>query len=160
MKNLLITIFLFFNLITLINAQGRMGMGRDMKPLQRLEEFEKFKLIEVLGINEETAIRFFARRNEHQKKMKDILDQRDKLMTNVEEAFKNTTQSSDNFYKDHVANLLSIEANITKERENFIKSLIDLLNPQQVAKLIVFESRFRREVRETLMGRGKGPMAN
>ena len=160
MKKIFLSLIMIFIAFSFVKAQGRQGPGRNMKPLQRIEQFEKMKLIEVLGLNEETAIRFFTRRNENQKKMKELLEQRDGVIQNLEGAIKSSSQTNDVSYKDQISNLLAIEANISRERENFLRSLSDLLTPQQIAKLVVFESRFRKEVRETLMGRGKGQMNN
>ena len=151
----------FFPLIVIcligsaVIAQNRPRMGKDSKPLQRIEQWEKIKLIEVLGLNEDTAVRFFARRNENQKKMKDILDQRDGMIQNLEDGIRGSSQISEAAYKEQVNNFLFIESSISKERENFLRSLSDLLTPKQIAILIVFESRFRKEVRETLMNRFK-----
>jgi hypothetical protein len=147
----LITCLIFSSVI----AQNRMRMGKDSKPLQRIEQWEKIKLIEVLGLNEDTAVRFFARRNENQKKMKDILDQRDGMIQNLEDDIRGSSQISEAAYKEQVNNFLFIESSISKERENFLRSLSDLLTPKQIAILIVFESRFRKEIRETLMNRFK-----
>jgi Spy/CpxP family protein refolding chaperone len=147
----LITCLIFSSVI----AQNRMKMGKDSKPLQRIEQWEKLKLIDALGLNEETALRLFARRHENQVKIKEILDQRDSALHEIEDEINNKNQSSDAIYKDQVNKLLSLEERITIERGNFLKSLNDILTPQQIAKLVVFESRFRRQVRETLMGHGR-----
>ena len=131
-------------------------MNKDMRPLQKIEQWEKIKLIETLNLDEETAVRFFTRKRENQLKVKEILDQRDAALDELENEIKNGSQKDEAVYKDQVNKLISLESRITSERENFIKSLGDLLTPMQIAKLIVFESKFRREVRETLMGRRKG----
>lgn len=131
-------------------------MNKDMRPLQKIEQWEKIKLIETLNLDEETAVRFFTRKRENQLKVKEILDQRDAALDELENEIKNGSQKDEAVYKDQVNKLISLESRITSERENFIKSLGDLLTPLQIAKLIVFESKFRREVRETLMGRRKG----
>ena len=107
----------------------------------------------MLSLNEDTAVRFC--RNEHQKKMKVILDQRDGMIQNLEDGIRGSSQISEAAYKEQVNNFLFIESSISKERENFLKSLSDLLTPKQIVILIVFESRFRKEVRETLMNRFK-----
>jgi len=157
MKKIFILLITFFFIISLAEAQQRERPNRDLKPLQKLEQWEKVKLIEALNLNEDTAVRFFARRNDHQKRMKEILDQRDGVIQDIAEGIKSGANTSDATYKDQVNKLLMLENNITKERENFLNSLSDLLTPQQVASLVVFESRFKREIRETLMGRRRGP---
>ena len=152
----LITCLIFSSVI----AQNRMKMEKNSKPLQRIEQWEKLKLIDALGLNEETALRFFARRHENQVKIKEILDQRDSALREIEDEINKSNQSSDAVYKDQVNKLMSLEERITTERGNFLRSLNDILTPQQIAKFIVFESRFRRQVRETLMGHDRPQLKN
>ncbi|MHB8907185.1 MAG: hypothetical protein ACYC4T_09775 [Melioribacteraceae bacterium] len=152
----LITCLVFSSAI----AQNRMRMGKDSKPLQRIEQWEKLKLVDALGLSEETALRFFARRHENQTKIKEILDQRESTLSEIENEINKSSQSSDAVYKDQVNKLMSLEERISTERGNFLRSLNDILTPQQIAKLIVFESKFRRQVRETLMGRDRPQMKN
>ncbi|MFA5805928.1 MAG: hypothetical protein WC879_14930 [Melioribacteraceae bacterium] len=159
MKKIFLLFILFSILLSTSYSQERMRQGKDQRPLQRIEQWERMKLIDVLNLNEDTAIRFFARRNENQNKMKEILDQRDDAIRDLENEIRNGTQN-DALYKDKVNALLSLENNIGKERENFLRSLSDLLSPMQIAKMVVFESRFRKEVRETLMGKGRLPGNN
>ncbi len=156
MKKIFLPIILLFIFVSSVYPQQRMRPGNDQRPLQRIEQWERMKLIDVLNLNEETAIRFFARRNENQKKMKEILDRRDDAIRELEDEIRNGTQN-DALYKEKVNALLLLESNIGKERENFLRSLSDLLSPIQIAKMVVFESRFRKEVRETLMGKGRLP---
>ncbi|MEK6552795.1 MAG: hypothetical protein AABZ54_05030 [Bacteroidota bacterium] len=156
MKKIFFLLFLFSILLSTSYSQERMRQGKDQRPLQRIEQWERIKLIDVLNLNEDTAIRFFARRNENQNKMKEILDQRDDAISDLENEIRNGNQN-DALYKEKVNNLLLLEGSISKARENFLRSLSDLLSPLQIAKMVVFESRFRKEVRETLMGKGRLP---
>ena len=159
MKKIFLLLFLFSIFLSTSNSQERMRHGNDQKPLQRIEQWERTKLIDALNLSEETAVRFFARKNENQKKIKEILDQRDDAIKDLEDDIRNGNQN-DASYKKKVDNLLSIENRIGIERQNFIGSLGDLLSPLQIAKLVVFENKFRKEVRESLMGRGRPPKEN
>jgi len=154
MKKMFLPVIIVFILFSSGYSQQRMRQGQDQRPLQRIEQWERLKLIDALSLNEETAIRFFARRHENQKKMKEILDQRDDAIRELEDGIRNGNQN-DATFKDKLNALLLLENNISKERENFLRSLSDLLSPMQIAKLVVFETRFRKEVRESLMGKGK-----
>ena len=159
MKKMFLPVIIVLILFSSSYSQQRMRQGQDQRPIQRIEQWERFKLIDALSLNEETAIRFFARRHENQKKMKEILDQRDDAIRELEDEIRNGNQN-DATYKDKLNALLSLENNISKERENFLRSLSDLLSPMQIAKLVVFESRFRKEVRESLMAKGRPPGNN
>jgi transposase-like protein len=125
------------------------------KPIEKIEQWEKAKLIELLNLNEENSVRFFARRNEHQNKMKDIIDQRDQFMKDLTRELQEGTKQNDNTYRDKLNNLISFDSRLMKERESFLRSLNDLLTPQQILKLSVYEIKFRKEIREKLMERGR-----
>lgn len=156
MRKLFFLFVIFFLVVSTIKSQTGERHKRESKPLQKIEQWVEVKLIEVLNLDEETAVRFFARRNEFQKKMKEILDQKDRVIQNIEDEIRSGSQTSDAAYKEQIGNILSLESRITKERENFLKSLSDLFTTQQIAKLVVFESKFRKEIRERLIERGRG----
>ena len=151
MKKLFFITFLVVIAATGLYAQNRGRGDKNMNPLQKIEEWEKMKLIEVLNLNEDTSVRFFARRNEHQKKIKEILDQREELAKRMESEFNNTPKVSDAVYQEQVNNMIASEVKIQKERENYFHGLSDILSPEQIAKLTVFEIQFRRQIREKLM---------
>lgn len=153
-KALLVILIMLFS-ISYLTAQERPKGNRDLKPLQQIEEWEKIKLIEVLNLKEEASVRFFARRNEHQKRVREIFGQRDQLAQQIEKGIKNGTKIPDAVYQEQVNKMIEFEAKIQKERESFIRSLSDILSPEQIVKLTVFEIRFRKEVRDRLMNRGK-----
>ncbi len=151
MKKLFFITFLVIFAATGLYAQDRGKGDKNMRPLQKIEEWEKMKLIEVLNLNEDTSVRFFARRNEHQKKIREILDQRDDLAKQMEAEFKDGSKVSDATYQDQINSMISSEVKIQKERENYLRGLNDILTPEQIAKLTVFEIRLRKEIRERLM---------
>ena len=148
--------FLFFLFtVSIVNGQRDEKQVPNPKPLEKIEQWEKAKLIEVLKMNEETSVRFFARRNEHQNKMKEILDKRDQFMKELTKELQEGTKQNDNAYRDKLNNLLSFDSRLMKEKESFLRSLNDILTPQQILKLSVFEIKFRKEIREKLLERNK-----
>ena|ERR1035437_93184 len=153
-KLTLLFLFLLFS-ISISYGQRDENPGRGPRPLEKIEQWEKAKLIEVLKMNEEKSVRFFARRNEHQNKMKEILDKRDQFMKDLNKELLDGTKQNDNVYREKLNNLLSFDSRLTKERESFLKSLNDILTPQQILKLSVFELNFRREIREKLLERDR-----
>ncbi len=155
MKKMLLIMCIIIFSISFLNAQIRQRENSDIKPLQQIEEWEKMKLIHVLDIGEETSVRFFARRNEHQKHVREILDQRNQLTQEIENEIKDGAKVPDAVYQDQVNKMIELEARILKEREKFIKSLNDILTPEQIARLTVFEIRFRKEIRNRIMERSR-----
>lgn len=159
-KIFFISIFL---LAAAVFAQGNMmGDGRGSKVFERIEQLENAKLIQVLDLKEETAVRFFSRRKDYRNKQRDLLEERQELINSINELFKEGADASESKSKEKFNDLIDIEFKILKEKENFYKSLSNILSAKQILKLALFDERFRKEVRETLMNRlrGGGPGQN
>ncbi len=150
MKMTLSLLLILMLIPALFFAQDR----RDRKgPRERIEQLEKLKLIEALDMDEQTTLKFFARRNELHGKVDKLNDSLDTITDNLETKFSN---GDDSGYKELVNKYLSIEKQVASERTQFINSLYDILTTEQVAKLIVFEKRFREEIRHLLF-KGRQP---
>jgi hypothetical protein len=150
MKNSFSLFLILILLPIMVFAQGR----RDLKgPRGKIEQLEKIKLIEALDLDEETTLKFFARRNESRNRIDQLNDSLDTIVDNLESRF---SKRDDTGYKDLINKYLSIEKQISEEHTQFINSLYDILTNEQVAKLIVFEKRFREEIRHLLL-RGRKP---
>lgn len=52
--------------------------------------------------------------------------------------------------------ILEQEKKMVNQRTDFVKSLKDIMNEDQISKLIVFESRFRREIRDMILDKRGG----
>ncbi len=139
---------LLFAFVFTLNGQDK----RDQRPFEKIEQLEKAKLIEVLDLDEETAVKFFARRNEHHKVQRDLMRNRQNLLEDLEKNIKDKI-SKDAYYTEQVNKIFEIDKQMSVEKQNFIRSLGDILNPQQIAKFAVFEFKFRREIAQSLMGR-------
>ena len=61
-------------------------------------------------------------------------------------------------YKDAINKILNIEKELFNGRINFFNSLNDILSSQQIAKLLIFEKKFRSEIRRQILKHGKGRM--
>lgn len=155
MKKLAYILFVFFIVYNFLNAQERerlfeKRMFDDKKALKKIELLEKSKLIELLDLDEDTSIKFFARRNEHLKKIRDIFDEREKVITELKNNLENN-KGNDSYYKEQLSKLLSYDNKMNNERENYYNSLSSILTPKQIAKLAVFEFMFRRELTHTMI---------
>ena len=53
---------------------------------ERLEKYRKMRLIEVLKLSEEGAVRFFAKQNAHEEKVHDMMQKRNQLLDEIEKA--------------------------------------------------------------------------
>jgi hypothetical protein len=149
MKNVLIIVVSIFVLTCLTFSQP--DRDRMMKNKGKLEQLEKIKLIEALDLNEDTAVRFFARRNDSRKEVGNLEDKIDELMFQLEDSFDLTDKNTESNQKQMLNEILSLRENIEQKRSLFAKSLTDILTTEQICKYIVFEKKFRDEIRDVLL---------
>ena len=149
----------FITLLSFLFLTSVFGQMRHDGPppgRERIEQLEKIKLIEVLQMDEETTLRFFARRTEMKSKMEKlnskaatVLDELQKMLNDGNKIDKDVLQSKIDEWK-------TLHTQMERTQSEFMDSLNDILTLEQIAKVIVFEKRFRDELRRVLM-HGKHP---
>ena len=87
------------------------------------------------------------------KRAKAILEKGEKIHSDIDLALRESKGESE--LQKLVEASLNIEEEIFKERANFISKLDEILNTEQIAKLILFEKQFKRDVRDLLIERGR-----
>ena len=117
---------------------------------ERLSQLEKIKLIETLEMDEETTLKFFARRNEHRMKIDQLVALGDEAIQKMEVILKSGKYSTTEELKSLIEEANSIHSRIEQEKSNFINSLEDILSTEQIAKLIIFERKFKDELKRVL----------
>lgn len=124
-----------------------------MKQKSKLHQLEKIKLIEALNLDEETSLRFFSRRNEMQQEV-DLLENKvDDILKNLGESLNANEKTAGKTQKQLINELLNVKTKIEKVKGQFITSLSDILTTEQIAKYIVFEQKFREEIRKIIFDR-------
>jgi hypothetical protein len=122
-------------------------------PKQRqLRQLEQIKLVETLNLDEETAIRFFARRNKHLDNVENLQKEKNLLINELAMKIKAGEKVN---AKSYLNKITALEKKMLNERIKFYNSLDDILNNEQLAKLIVFQSKFRKEIMRTIMKRNQ-----
>ncbi len=154
MKNylkILITLFLALNLNSF--AQ-RMNMNDDERP-KRLEQFERMKLLEVLNMEEEIAVKFFTRRKEYKENLRLVHKKIEDVSKKLEDLIDDSKNQKDEIQKQ-IDFYYSYEQQILKLRQDFKDSVRELLTDEQIAKYVIFEIRFPREIQKLLFENRKG----
>lgn len=144
------------------NTLAQPGRERPhMRNMEKILQLEKVKLLEVLTLDEETSVKFFLRLKEHREKMRENMEQLDKLTDDLRKRLEDENLDvNDPQFKKYNDELVNIENNGKKIRVDFIKSVSEILTPIQISKFLVFERAFRNEMQDLLMkqrggGRGK-----
>ncbi len=157
MKKILLSVLLVL-LISFVGMPQRMH-DKLNKNKGKLEQLEKIKLIDALELDEETSIRFFARRNQSRKDIDELEKKSDNILIQLENTLKDNDPKLADKQKNLIVDLLKTRQQIVTEKQKFIDSLSDILSSGQVARLLVFEKRFREEIRNVLFDK-KPPLKN
>lgn len=126
---------------------GEMG-GRFGKPMERLERYKKIRMVEALGLDEETGIKLVSRYSKHRERMKDLEEERAGVVEKLEGLNKSNTSEAD--YQKVFNELFDIEKRMMEARKRYLDELKEVLTVKQVAQYIVFERDFMKDVRETM----------
>jgi len=134
----------------MLSAQtGRPGdpQGSD-RPFDRIENLRKVRLVEVLELKEDQSVRFLARMNDHDKARRDLMKERGEALDRLERLIRNKADDSE--FEKAFADVAAVDDRVTAERKSFFSGLSDILTPTQRAKMLIFERRFEKELREAM----------
>src|ERR1035437_3795999 len=154
MNKLFIVIALSFVFSVSVVAQdiGREeGTHRRRAPMKKIEELEKIKLLDVLNLDEATSVKLFTRRNQDRTKIWDYEDKINNVLQNIESEVKKGSDKDVSKIQKLNEDFCNLSMDVEKEKLSFLRSLSDILNPEQIGKYIVFERKFRDEIRNLLM---------
>jgi hypothetical protein len=116
------------------------------KAAERVEQFKKIRMMEVLGMDEQTSIKFFARYNKNAEVMKELRQKQIQALTQIQNLRKN--KASDNDYAKVITDLRSLEEQVNQTKSKYIDDLKDVLTNKQLAEYLVFELRFQQNLRD------------
>lgn len=149
MKKIYYMVTFILLLSTIFYAQER--RHKKMDGHKKIDQLERLKLMEILELDEETFIRFFARHSEYKTNFRLNMQSQDKKLEDMEAYFKSAKLVTDKEYQELSESFIEGERKLVEDRLTYIKSLQTILTPEQICKLIVFEKRFRDEIRDLLI---------
>ncbi len=142
----IITVLAAVLFIPLISYGQRMHHD-ERGAFKKIEELENIKLINVLGMDETTTLKFFARRTRFREQQGKLYDAANDLLNKLDTTVKSGGKN-DKELKNYLGQYWQIQNKILKQREEFFNSLSDILSVKQISELLVFEKRFRDEIRK------------
>ncbi len=147
MKKLILLLIIIVSVSVTLNAQRK--QDRKHQVPDKIEQLEKIKLIETLEMDEETTLRFFSRRSEFEREMDKIHKAIDEKLDKMEKMV-NSDNVQDEELKAAIEELNLMHQKLDKNKADFINSLTDILSYKQIAKMVLFERKFREELRRAL----------
>ncbi len=140
---LILLLYAAISVTALAQENPSPGQGR---ALERVEQFKKIRLMEVLNLDEQTSIRFFARYNKYQELLRDLRKQQVQALGQVQALRK--SKAADAEYDKMVDELLKLEGQINETKSKYVEELKQVLTSKQLVEYLVFEARFQQNLRD------------
>ncbi len=148
MKTLYFLIVL--SLMLFVSSYPQQDREKMLKQRSKLHQLEKIKLIEALNLDEDTSVKFFARRNEMQKQIETLEDKSDDILKKLESTLDVNDKNNEAVQRQLINELGNIKDKIESTKKQFINSLNDILSTDKIVRYIVFEQKFRDEIRKII----------
>ena len=155
MKNIYFLLIIFVSLT--YASYSQQDRGNLIKQRNKIHQLEKLKLIDALDMDENTSIKFFARRNEMQNEIESLQDKSDDLISKLDKTLNSDNKNNESEQRQIINEILSTREKIETVKKQFINSLSDILSTEKVAKYLVFEQKFREEIRKIILNRRRPP---
>ncbi|MCE1189023.1 MAG: hypothetical protein LWX56_07765 [Ignavibacteria bacterium] len=146
----LVYVFILAGSYSTIIAQDRPHNGN----LKKLDQLEKVKIIEELNLDESTSAKFFIRFKDFKLRQRKLNTELDSLAIEIENQLNQ--KGSPVVLKKLIGEYQRTESAFHKSRTDFVNGVSDILSTEQVAKLLVFERKFRKELQKMMLEQGRG----
>ncbi len=137
--------------LILVHHPGDQGQVRDREDSQirkQLEQIKIWQMTKEMNLPTEKAERFFPLYNQYNDEMRSITTERRQAINSLDSAVDR--HAGDSVIKDRVKHVISLDNRLASTHVSFIKSLGNILSPTEIAKYMVFEQRFDREIRQRI----------
>jgi len=115
---------------------------------ERIAQFKKVRLMEVLKFDEETSIRFFVRYTKYEESLHAIQKDHNALIDRLQEIVQSHGTNSE--IEQAIKEIGLSEGKIAETRSNFLEELKDIISVKQVAQYVVFERNFNKNLRDIM----------
>jgi Spy/CpxP family protein refolding chaperone len=124
------------------------GSSQDTRPFERIEQWKKVRLIEILELKEDQSARFFARMSDHDRQRRELMHAKGEALDRIERLVRNRAAAAD--LEKALPEVLAADDKVRDEQRAFFGGLSDILTVEQRAKLLLFERQFEKELREAM----------
>src|SRR5512139_132707 len=125
MRHLAVAMALF-TIVGLVAAQDQMPMPP--RAAERLEQYKKLRMMEVLKLDEETSLRFFARYNKHREELAELNKKRDEILDEL--ARLRRENAADKDFQKVIDELKGMADPALGAREKFFNDIEKILTPK------------------------------
>jgi Spy/CpxP family protein refolding chaperone len=142
---------------TMLSAQPGHPEGPGGQYGQKMEMMAIWKMTEYLNLSEEQAEKFFPRLKDHRQSMEDLNKQEKELFKPLADKIKDGKEISKSELKTVLDKVEKLEEKRTKQKNKFVRNMGDILTPTQQVKLILFEGRMKKAIKDRMREYQRGP---
>lgn len=152
MKKKLIFLSLLFLPISCLFGQemgpppGAPPMNRELR--RQLEQVKIWQMTQDMDLPNNKAEKFFPLYNDYNLEIRNIAVERREAVMVLDSLLKSNSEAPE--LKKQIQQILNLDGQLADKHHKFIQSLEGILSPIEVAKYIVFEQRFDREIRDRI----------
>jgi len=144
----IVILFIALVLTTFINLYSQEQLPMRGPAAERIEQFKRVRLIEVLKMDEETSVRFIARYSKYTENLRSIQKDHNALIDKLQDMNKSNVSNSD--IEQVIKDIGMNEEKIAETRSKFLEELKSVISIKQVAGYVVFERNFNKNLREIM----------
>lgn len=123
--------------------------GRGNK-VDRFERLKQMRLMEELQLGEEEAVRFMAKRRDHESRMKELAGERNEIIDRLGAMIEDKADAGK--LDEQIRKVFDSDRKMFQEREAYQSEMQKMLSKEKFARLLIFERDFQFQVRDA-MGR-------
>jgi Spy/CpxP family protein refolding chaperone len=127
--------------------------GRHMEDRERVREnietLRMWKLLDALDLTSEQSTQFLPVLKDFQDAKRQFADERDRLFREIE-AILDSEEIDQKALKENLADLDNTRSAFHRETEQFLAKSREILSLKQQARLLLFEERFERRLKESI----------
>ncbi len=134
-------------------AQQRTFQGRGMRNSEirrQLEQIKIWQMTKEMDLPTDKAEKFFPLYNRYTEEMRTITIERGRAINALDSVMR--SKAGDAAINAQIKRILNYDDQLASTHAKFINSLGGILSPPEVARYMVFEQRFDREIRERIRG--------
>ena len=148
----MLSVLIVITVTGLLYAQPQGERWREMMGPERIEKYKKMRLLEVLNLPEESAVRFNAKINLHEDKLWELRKMQDELQDRLEESLKLQKESTKDGkeIQKYLDQIDDSRLKMSDEDKRFLKEMREFLSSEQMAKYYIFQRNFERELRDAI----------
>ena len=126
-----------------------LSMMQEARSGKNMKVMMKWQLTEYLDLEESQAEKFFPKMNTHEKELKNINKEIIGLKNKLEEQINSGTSSKQENARV-IQKIKELEKRKIEAKYQYLGSLDGVLEPNQVSKLMVFDKKFKKSLKEQI----------